>query len=84
MGAPTMSVNEQIEMMQRCASEIRALRATIDVLKPRAEAYDNLVAVLRLLPRPSAVMVEDLAYVLDQRVREITAAINPKAEEKPL
>lgn len=69
---------EAIEMMSRCKHEIRELRATIEHLKPKADAYDNLASVLRLLPQPSVGMGEDLVWVLDKRIRELTPEpVNP-------
>lgn len=74
---PEISNKEAIQMMERCKGEIRDLRAAIAALQPKADAYDNLAAVLRLLPQPSRGMSEDLVWVLDKRIRELTP---PKAE----
>ena len=68
----TMSEKEAIEMMNRCKQEILSLRAQIDRLTPKADAYDKLAIVLGLLPRQSVGMGEDLVWVLDKRIREIT------------
>ena len=73
---PEISNREAIEMMIRCKQEIITLRTTIDRLKPKADAYDNLVVVLSLLPRPSVGMGEDLVWTLDKRIREL----QPKSE----
>ena len=70
---------EAIEMMQRCKEEIRTLCAVIDRLAPKADAYDNLAAVLRLLPQPSVGRGEDLMWILEKRIREL----QPKVEETP-
>jgi hypothetical protein len=67
----SMTNAEAIEMMNRCKQEIIGMRATIDRLKPKADAYDNLVTVLRLLPQPSVGMGEDLVWTLDKRIREL-------------
>ena len=69
---PEISNQEAIEMMNRCKQEIIGMRATIDRLKPKADAYDNLVVVLGLLPRPSVGMGEDLVWIIDKRIRELT------------
>ena len=69
---PEISNQEAIEMMNRCKREIIGMRATIDRLKPKADAYDNLVVVLGLLPRPSIGMGEDLVWIIDKRIRELT------------
>jgi hypothetical protein len=63
---------EAIEMMNRCKQEIAGLRAEISRLKPKADAYDNMATILRLLPQPSVGMGEDLVWVLDKRIRELT------------
>lgn len=66
-----ISNREAIEMMTRCKQEIQSLRAQIERLKPKADAYDNLAIVLSLLPRQSIGMGEDLVWVLDKRMREL-------------
>lgn len=71
-----MTNKEAIEMMNRCKHEITGLRAEIGRLRPKADAYDNLASVLRLLPQPSVGMSEDLVWVLDKRIREL----EPKPE----
>lgn len=68
----TINNQEAIQMMGRCKEEIRSLRAQIDRLKPKADAYDSVAAVLRLLPQPSQGMGEDLVWTLDKRIRELT------------
>lgn len=63
---------EAVEMMNRCKHEIMNLCAEIGRLRPKAEAYDSVATVLRLLPQPSIGMSEDLVWVLDKRIRELT------------
>lgn len=76
--SPEISNKEAIEMMNRCRQEIIGMRTTIDRLRPKADAYDNLVIVLGLLPRQSIGMGEDLVWTLDKRIQELT----PKPENK--
>lgn len=77
----TIDNQEAIQMMNRCKDEIRSLRAQIERLKPKADAYDNLAIVLNLLPRASVGMGEDLVWTLDKRIRELTSPKeNPVAE----
>lgn len=64
---------EMIEMMQRCKSEIIDLRRQVERLQPKADAYDNLTTVLRLLPRPSQGMSEDLAWALERRIEKLAS-----------
>jgi len=68
---PEINNAEAIQMMNRCKQEILSLRAVIARLEPKADAYDNLVRVLRLLPQPSVGMGEDMVWVLDKRIREL-------------
>lgn len=76
-----MNDKEAIEMMQRCSSEIKELRATIDRLAPKAHAYDQLSVVLGLLPQKSQGYGEDLAWTLDKRIGELKKAAVEEAEE---
>lgn len=62
---------EAIQMMNLCKQEILNLRAVIARLEPKADAYDNLVRVLRLLPQPSVGMAKDMVWILDKRIREL-------------
>jgi len=79
-----MSTAEALDMMRRCKEEITSLRRHIAILEPKAEAYDTLAAVIRLLPRPSIGMGEDLVWRIEQRIKELseeqTAAATPKVE----
>ena len=68
---PEINNAEAIQMMNRCKQEILSLRAVIARLEPKADAYDNLVSVLRLLPQPSVGMGEDVVWILDKRIREL-------------
>lgn len=66
-----MNDQEAVEMMKRASAEIKDLRQRIDQLAPKAHAYDSLSAVLRLLPQPLQGYGEDVAYLLDRRIKEI-------------
>lgn len=72
-----ISNQEAIQMMERCCHEIRELRATIDRLRPKAEAYDNLAIVLHLIPQPSQGYGEDLVYTLKKRIQELQPKVAP-------
>ena len=74
---PTMSNEEAIQMMNRCKEEILTLRGVIARLQPKADAYDNLVCVLRLLPQPSIGMGEDFVWALNNRIRELSPPASP-------
>jgi hypothetical protein len=73
---PEISNQEAIQMMNRCKEEILSLRAIIERLQPKADAYDNLATVLRLLPQPRQGMGEDLVWTLKKRIEEL----QPKPE----
>lgn len=66
-----MTKDEAIQMMNRCKQEILSLRGVIARLEPKADAYDNLVRVLSLLPQQSVGMGEDMVWILDKRIREL-------------
>lgn len=63
---------EAIQMMNRCKAEILGLRRLVDHLRPKAEAYDNLAIILRLLPQQNISMGEDVLWILDKRIRELS------------
>lgn len=66
-----MEDREAREMMSRCAEEITSLRRQIDQLKPKAEAYESVQQILRLLPQPSQGYSEDLVWQLRKRIEKI-------------
>lgn len=68
---PEINNAEAVQMMSRCKHEIMNLRARIEHLQPKADAYDNVAAVLSLLPQPSQGAGEDLVWILDKRIREL-------------
>lgn len=41
-----MNAEQAIAMMSRCETEIMMLRATVDRLAPKADAYDNIAQLL--------------------------------------
>lgn len=66
-----ISNQEAIEMMNRCKHEIMQLRAEVQALRPKAEAYDNFAIVLHLLPQRSVGMGEDIVWTLNKRIEEL-------------
>lgn len=71
---------EAIQMMNRCKHELMQLRQELATLRPKADAYDNLATVLRLLPQLSQGYGEDLVWILEKRIQELT----PKPAEEPV
>ena len=63
-----------IRLLERASEEIKSLRRHIDILAPKAEAYDNMAAVISLLPQRSQGMGADVAWKLDLRIQELITA----------
>ena len=78
---PEISNKEAIEMMNRCKDEILSLRQQIAHLRPKADAYDNIAAILRLLPQPTVFMGEDMVWRLDRRISELKAALKDESRD---
>lgn len=81
MAGSETNKQEFIEMARRASAEIKSLRNQIAALEPKAHAYDQLSTVLGFLPRQSRGYGEDLAYMLDKRVAELTKENKPDAAE---
>ena len=85
-----MSNAEAILMLERCREEIHRLRVEIDHLRPKADAYDSIATILRLLPRPSQPSREDIMWVISKRITELTRlthsdeADTPKPKKEPV
>ena len=76
-----MHDQEAIQMMARCSSEIKRLRADNAMLAPKAQAYDDLSALIRFLPHGGGMCsTEDVAWVLDKRIKELTDAAKAPAQ----
>lgn len=67
-----MNDEEAIEMMKFCRQEIISMKAQLEHLKPKAEAYDNITSILRLLPKGSEAYTQDLTWRLEKRIKELT------------
>lgn len=78
-----MEPQEAIEMMRRASSEIKSLRQHNAHLAPKADAYDTIRQVLDLMPQRSQGMGEDVAWRLDQRIKEIETKLATPEETKP-
>ena len=66
-----MTNKEAIEMMQRCAAELRQLRKERDTLVPQAEAYRVMRDIVGLMPQPARGYGEDLVWILEKRIKEL-------------
>jgi hypothetical protein len=69
-----MNDKEAIEMMRRASDEIKTLRRTIEQLAPKADAYDAIRQMQDMMPRRTQGYGEDVAYLLDRRIKEIEDA----------
>lgn len=72
-----MDDKEAIQMMQRCAHDIRDLRAQNNSLAPKAEAYEVIRDIMRLVPKPSQDYGEDIIWTLEKKIKEL----QPKPKE---
>jgi hypothetical protein len=75
-----MTPDEQVNMMRRCAEEIRMLRSRIDELEPKAEAYTALVRLIGLLPQPPRAYAEDMVWRLEKEIDTIERLRKPMEE----
>lgn len=66
-----MNDKEAVQMMRRASDEIKTLRRTIEQLAPKADAYDAIRQMQDMMPRRSQGFGEDVAYLLDRRIKEI-------------
>ena len=66
-----MHDKDAIDMMQRCAAELRELRSQISILAPKAEAYGLLRDLINLLPKQSQGYGEDLIWRLEKKIKEL-------------
>lgn len=73
-----MNDSEALQMMQRCISELKLLRAQVAGMAPLAEAYGVIRDIVALQRRGGVeTMGLDLVWTLEKRIREIEAAQVP-------
>jgi hypothetical protein len=72
-----MHDKEAIDMMERCVQELQLQRNTINVLEPRAEAYEVIHDIVRMSSRRGSMVAgEDLIWRLKKKIEEL----QPKPE----
>lgn len=76
-----MHNNEAVEMMQCARDEIKSLRARINTLEPKANAYDSICTILGLLPQKAQGYGEDVAWMLEKRIGEIKKEMEAERAE---
>jgi hypothetical protein len=74
-----VTTEEFIHVARRASDEIKALRAQIALLTPKAQAYDGMMTILGLVPPLSRPMGVDFAYSLDRRIEALSLASTPAA-----
>lgn len=74
----SVSIQEFLQMMQRCSEEILSLRAQRNALAPKAEAYDLILKVMGLLPGKSQGYGEDVVWQLKKRIAELQSTLVKK------
>jgi small-conductance mechanosensitive channel len=60
---------EYQNLLVQASQEIRSLRGQIGMLRPKAEAYDCLAAVIGMFPLPRQGMGEDIAWKIEQMLK---------------
>jgi hypothetical protein len=76
-----MTDKETIEMMQRCLHEIEMQRQQINLLTPRADAYEIVSIIARgLSPRQGGMVSEDIVWRLRKKIEELQPKPNPERE----
>lgn len=76
-----MTDKDTIDMIQRCIEEIEMLRRENDRLRPKAEAYGAITAILGLLPQPTQGYSEDIVWRLRKQIEELQPKPNEAAAE---
>lgn len=77
----TMRDIDVAQMAQQCVFEIKLLRERIAMLEPKAHAYDNLTAVIRMAgPREGGSYTADIVRQLENQIAELT--IKPERPER--
>jgi hypothetical protein len=73
-----MHDKEALEMMDRCLHELLVQRKQIDLLTPRADAYETISIIARgLAPRQSSAMGEDITWLLRKKIEELLPKPQP-------
>ena len=70
-----MKDRNAVQMMQRCVEEIKQLRRINAELAPKADAYDSLRQVLKMVPQPSQGYGEDLVRRLEKEIADIQSIV---------
>jgi hypothetical protein len=66
-----MKDQEAIQMMQRCAHELRDLRSQINNLATKAEAYEVIRDVVNRFSQRGGIVSEDLVWTLEKKIKEL-------------
>ena len=66
-----MENTEAKQMMTRCRNEILELRKRLSEVEPKADAYDQLRAVISMLPKQSQGYGEDVIWIIDSEMKKL-------------
>jgi hypothetical protein len=66
-----------VTLAEKASAEIKAQRGYIERLEVKAQAYDTIVAIARNLPAPSMGYGEDVAWQLDNFIKDQLLAASP-------
>jgi len=82
-----MNNYEAVEMLNRIKIDRDAMKQRIQELEPKAESYDLIRSLIYLLAPDcfddtSSLSSASLDYLIDNRLRELTALIDDKEYEK--
>jgi len=64
---------EMVSLLDRAAGELEGLRRANGELAPKADAYDTVRQILRLLPQPAQGYGEDLVWRFRNRAAALRA-----------
>lgn len=62
---------ETLMLLRRASEEIRQLRAHLARIEPKAEAYDNIAAILRMMPKQSGGYGPDVLWEIEKHIAEL-------------
>jgi hypothetical protein len=72
-----ISKDEFLNVARRASEETKGLRAPIQFLAPKAQAYDSIVMILGVIPQQRQGMAKSLAFLLDRQVEALTRVNTP-------
>lgn len=65
-------------LLMQAREEIAALRQQVARLWPKAEAYDHIATILKLLPKQGTPMGEDVLWKIDKHFEQLATPAQEK------